>query len=485
MRPLHLLKNTGTYFLTGAIGQALMLGMWILMGRWLDPAQVGLYALTMFVVELFSAISIFGLDATITRFYYADLPVWTVFATALLIFAGSSVGALMLLWATTGTISGLISGLGGFLAGYRVIVGLMVVTNAAANLAFAHYIALRRAASYVRLQVVKTASFTVLALVLVRVGSGVTGLFQAFLASSFLVAVVFVAGERHAWSQVAVSSRVATQMGRYALPLMLYSTSGVLMAYFSRLLLDRVGGLNTVGVYGLFLILTLQVNGLWSSFNRAWTPEIFSEFARDRARTVETIRLVALLSTAVYLAGLAAVLLVGWLFLFRALFARAYLDQIHLLYILLLAPTFTAVYTATYPMYYYGHRTERVLGVSSLLSAGSLVLTLVLTRAYGPTGAAVSYLSSSALTTVVYLLAFGKPGEIPADLLWFSLALTILIGAAVGAFLKTSSLPLLLVGVGAGAVLAAQRGGLWSRRHLIVAAMVKVLARAGWQMQQT
>ena len=247
---------------------------------------------------------------------------------------------------------------------------------------------------------------------------------------------------------------------------MLYCVLGVVVTYFGRLLLDRYTDLANLGVYSFFLMLTLQVNGLWSSFNRAWTPEIFSKFLEDRKKAIENVEFMVFFSSFVYLLAIAAFIIIGKLFLFKLLFKEIYLSNIYLFFVLLLVPLFTGIYMAAYPLYYYENRTKMILLITILLSGITIFLTLFMVRLFGSMGAALAFFVVTMLTPPIYFFAFKKIMQIPSRIINFSLFIAGLMLVNVVIFLKTSSSVLFLIFIIFGVALAYKMGNLSKKKYL-------------------
>ena len=91
-----LLKNTGIYVATSIASQGIVFLLWILLAWWLPPSEIGLYALALFSVELFTIAASLGLEATVMRFYYDTANVSSVLKNAVLILIASSVITLII-----------------------------------------------------------------------------------------------------------------------------------------------------------------------------------------------------------------------------------------------------------------------------------------------------------------------------------------------------------------------------------------------------
>lgn len=464
--PKELIKNTGIYIIIGLITQGFIFLLWILLAWWLVPSQIGIYALVMFVIEFFSAISIFGLDSAITRFYYTKEKVSFILSNALIIFFCSSFLSLFLFFSTVKILPHFIPGLSNILGENLILFLAIIFANSLANFAFVHYFALKKAIFYAKLQLFKALFFCFFSLALVYFGFGILGVFYALLFSSLLVVILFIIKERKTISFQVISPQIMKNITSYGFPLMFYSTLGVIVLYFGRILLDKYTDLATLGVYSFFLILTLHINGLWSSFNRAWTPEIFSKFSKDRKKIIEDVKFMAFFSSFIYLLILFLFIIIGEIFLFKSVFREIYLSNINLFYILLLVPLFTGIYTAGYPLYYYENKTRRILFISLLLSAINILLTLFMVRFFDATGAAISFLIVAMLSPLVYLLAFKKIMQIPKEIISWTLILSTLMIVSVGALLKTSSHFLFLTFIILGAILAYKIGNLSEKKNL-------------------
>lgn len=462
-----LIKNTGIYFIVGFSAQAVIFLLWIILARILTPSQIGLYALVLFVIEFFGVLSIFGLSVALPRFYYTKESISSIFNNALVIFLVSSFLSLLLFFFTVRFISLIIPGLSNILEKNLFLFGVVIFANSLANFGLYHYTALKKAVSFAKLHLSKIILFAFLSLVFVQLGLGIIGVFYALFISSFLIAILFLIQERKIISFQMTSLRITKNITSYGFPLMLYGAFGVVTIYFSRLLLDRYTNLATLGVYSFFLILTLQVDGLWSSFNRAWTPEIFSKFSEDKEKAIENVKFVAFFSSFIYLLAFIFFIILGESFLFKFMFKEIYFLNRYLLYILLLGPLFTGVYTAAYPLYYYQKKTRIILSISIFISVMSLLFTFFMVRFLGQTGAALSFFGVSIMSSLAYLIVFKNIASIPKEIIHWALFLAGFMILSVAIFLQTSSNILFLLFIISGAILAYKLGNLSEKKYLL------------------
>ena len=174
----------------------------------------------------------------------------------------------------------------------------------------------------------------------------------------------------------------------------------------------------------------------------------------------------AFFSSLVYLLAFAFLIIIGELFLFKLVFKEIYLSNIHLFYILLLAPLFAGIYTAAYPLYYYENKTKIILFISLLLSGINIFLTFFMVKFFSQTGAALSYFIMSILMVFSYLFAFKKIMQIPEEIINWSFFLSAVMILAVIALLETSSSILFLIFIILGTILAYKIGGLNKKKYL-------------------
>lgn len=470
----QLLKNTGTYILTGFAGQGLVLVLWVILARWLPPEDIGIYSLCFFLVEFFSVLGIFGLDAAITRFYHSRESFPAVLNNALFIFAFGNILVLICFMVTSPFIPFLIPSVSDLLKSSLFLIAGVIFTNTLANFALVHYSALRKASTYAKLQFLKVGMFFSLSLLLVHFGYGMPGILFAHFVSSFVIAIFFLTGEYKYVSIKTISPHLIKDILIYGFPLLLYSGSNVIVSYFGRLLLDRYTDLATLGVYSFFLSLTLQVNGLWSSFNRAWTPEVFANFSTDKKKAMDQITTMGYGISFVYLVILGIFILVGKLFLFEFLFQGVYLANINIFYILLLAPLFTGLYTVTYPLFYYENKTIKIFSLSFGLAILNIGLTFLMVKFYSQTGAALSYLFISMVTVFVYIFTFRKSMSIPNEISRWSALLSMLIVLSVLIILTVDSFFLFILSILCGILMSYHLGRL-SRQHHALWCFIKEL----------
>jgi O-antigen/teichoic acid export membrane protein len=455
-----LLKNTGAYFLINLLSQVAVFILWVVIARVLLPSEIGTYALAIFIVDFFGAFSIFGLDTVLTRFYHSEEKKESILSNSIIIFIFSNIISAGLLFCLSGVISHLIPGLSTILIKNIFLLSTLVFFSALYNFSLVHYSAQKKVKSFGQISILQTILFFIMSLLFLSAGFKILGIFYALLISYSISALLFLFKEFKNISFNLFSIKTVKLILQYGSPMMIYSVFGIFVAYIARIFLDRYVGLSTLGIYSFFLMITLQINGVWATFNRAWTPDIFSKLNKNKEDAINDIKKATFFSGFMYLSFIAIMIFlnkVGFLGLFLK---QEYLQNIDIFYILLLGPLFTGIYTACYPLYYYEKKTKLVLLISIILNLFNILLTFILIRSFGQIGAAFSFCILSVLTVFAFIISFKKSMMIPTKIINWSIIIFILMSVAIFLSLKTSSFLLLFIFVILGAFLAYKMGDL-------------------------
>lgn len=431
--------NAGLYVATSLVTQGVTFLFWIVIAWWFSPSLIGLYTLVLFIVELYSAVAVFGQDAALTRFYYSSSQKEDVLKNALIIVLSGAITAIIFFMATVKAIPQLIPGLDDFFPRNTILAATVIFGNSLANLVSVHYAAMKKALLYGLYQGIKLTIFCFLSILFIYFDMSVEGLLAAMAISSFTIIILFVLCERKEILKAAVSFSLAKEMIGYGLPLMLYAAFGVIITYFGRLLLASYVNLAILGIYSFFLTITLQINGFWGSVNRAWTPEIFSKISKQKSSALESAKTFSYVFVFLYLAGFTILIAIGESFLFGWLFKPEYIDKLHLFYVLLLGPLFTGIYTAFYPFYYYENKTTLIFFISLFLSGLQIFASIFFIKLWSDTGAAFSFYLMSGISTITYIFFFRRQIDNYQEQLRFLVVLSLSTLVSVMTLLVTSS----------------------------------------------
>ena len=402
----RLLKKGGIYLFSSWISQGVMLLTWIVLPWKLPAIAVGQFALVSFVIDFMTRIILMGMDSAILRFYVEkDRRAEFLRAACTWVGAGFVVAAFAL-WATRGLVPELIKGLAPI---YGHVVWLALATAAATALAtvvFTHFVACGEAPRYGKLTILRSGLLAVGYLLAAWLGLGVSGLVGSQLVASLVIAATFFRPGSFRRPASGLDKRAMGEMAAYGMPMTVYAIFSLTSDYTGRLFLDRQVTLANLGVFQFYYQIANQVNGIWSSLNRAWTPHVFQILHADRPSALNQIVRACALSSAIYASGLAIGVLAGMAGVWKALIPPAYYLQINLFYILLLGPLFCCIYTAVYPVFYFKKNTVRVSAIQTLACVVTILMTIYATMTWRVNGAALSWVLGLFITPFLYMAGF-------------------------------------------------------------------------------
>jgi len=266
-------KNVYIYIITGILTQGLIFLLWILLPIFHKPEILGEYNMLLFYVELVSTFVVFGGDSVILRYYYSDFKKTEVFGSVFwtFIFTFSIfVPILILIYVFFNNILHL---------GNRIILILLILNiffTSLVNLILIHYISIKKSNIYKNLQIFKTVIFFVSVLMFSYFSFGIIGFFIANIIASLIIILFHLYENGYSYYQLP-GSFVLNKTILYGAPLAIYSAMGVVTIYSSRLFINSNLSLELLGIFSFFNVIINQINGLWSSFNKAWTPEVFTK----------------------------------------------------------------------------------------------------------------------------------------------------------------------------------------------------------------
>tara|TARA_B100001123_G_scaffold395771_1_gene477616 strand:+ start:5566 stop:6999 length:1434 start_codon:yes stop_codon:yes gene_type:complete len=437
MPPL-LVRNTGFYFLAGGINQAITLMLWVVLAWWLPPAEIGVFALAIFVIDLLASVSAMGLEHSIMRFYYDNQKSSLLIQSAFLLLFLCLIVTVSLFVVLQSLILKLLPN-AVILSQYTWLFALLITTTTLSNVLVIYYNAAKKPFAYTINILIRTSVFFIAALVLVGSGTSILGVFVASTLAMSSATILFLWKERPFTKPSSLSFGISYRMFLYGFPLMLYGILNFLVTYINRIFLDHNTDLASVGIYNFFLMIAMQANAVWSAFNRSWTPEVFSNLADGKdIESTQTAKM-AFLITFLYLFVFTVFVAISELFFLKLVFKPIYFDHRSLLYILLVGPLFTGVYTVVHPHIYFSKQTIKILLVSVIVSILYLFSTFFIVKWWGIEGAATSFTGMLTAFALAYVVGFKATSRIPSRVVAWCFLLVTLMAIAIAILLVTSS----------------------------------------------
>ncbi len=437
MPPL-LVRNTGFYFLAGGVNQGITLILWVILAWWLPPAEIGVFALAIFVIELLASISAMGLEHSIMRFYYDHQKSSVLIQSTFLLLFPCLLVTISLFVVLQSIILKLLPD-AVILSEYTWLFALLITTTTLSNVLVIYYNAAKRPFAYIINILIRTAVFVMASLILVGSGTSIIGVFIASTLAMSSATILFIWKERPFTKPSAVSFSISYRMFIYGFPLMLYGILNFLVTYINRIFLDYSTDLASVGIYNFFLTIGMQAHAIWSAFNRSWTPEVFSKLADGKdIESTQTAKM-AFLVTFLYLFVFTVFIAISELFVLELILQPIYFDHRSLLYILLVGPLFTGVYTVVHPHIYFSKQTVKILLVSVIVSVLYLFSAFFIVKWWGIEGAATSFTGMLTAFALAYVVSFKATSRIPSRVVAWCFLLVALMTIAIAILLVTSS----------------------------------------------
>ncbi|MFZ2784338.1 MAG: polysaccharide biosynthesis C-terminal domain-containing protein [Sediminibacterium sp.] len=411
-----MIKNTFLYIVAGIFSQLMMFVLWLVLPFFLTSVDIAIYTNYLYYIELFSAFVIVGGDSILVRYYYSEYSKESIFSQ--IIFTTLVASAALYVVSIIGTYFGLID----FKQSPKWLIYIfpvIVFFNATASLILIHFSANREAAKYSLVQFAKIIVFISIAILFSYLNLRSEGLVFALALSCMLVIVYFIKTQRYSIAKFRFRKDFMREPFEYGYPMMFYSIVGVISLYASRLFLQKNLSLESVGVFSFFLVIVYQFNGLFSSFNKAWTPEVYAKLENGGSK--DFLANSAFSIVFLYLTFLLLGALIGNFFIFDHIFRPEYLKQIHVFLILLTFPLFAGVYTVYYPLFYLENKTKDILVISIINSSANILLLYFFIQSFGVNGAAIGTVINSVLGLIVYLIYFRKIVNLsPKMIFWLS-----------------------------------------------------------------
>lgn len=404
-----LLRKAGIYVLSSGFTQSAMLAAWLYLPWKLTAEEVGQFALLSFVIDLLSRLAAMGMDSAILRFYVDASCRARVFVSACCWLGVGSLLAAIATGLTWNIIPVVLNGLKPVYHQLAVLVLGVAIAVSLANFVLIHYIASHKAVRFGQLNAIRSLILAGGYVLAASVGLGIIGILFSQLIASIAVLVIFWLSRPFSGWPTGPEKSTMRELLIYGFPMLFYGFFSLASEYSGRLALANQVSLGSMGIFQFYNQIANQINGVWTSINRAWTPHIFLQLEVDRLAAHASITQFSMWGTLACAIGIMLVMLLNFFGLGSLLVPPAYFAYIELFYLLLLGPLFCCIYTAIYPVFYFGKKTLKVSIVQSLICLLTVCLTFALTVRFKSEGAALSLPLGIFLTPIIYILFFPAP----------------------------------------------------------------------------
>lgn len=193
-----------------------------------------------------------------------------------------------------------------------------------------------------------------------------------------------------------------------SLPLVPHAIAGVVISVSDRFFLERMVGIDAVGVYSVGYYFGMVVMLFSDAFVKAWNPWFFkkmasSDIANRKLIVKYTYLYVMALSIGAIVYSQAAVLVLPFVV------SDAYLGAVEYIPWVCLGYVFFGVYQIFFPYFIYSGKTTRVALATVIAALVNLLGNYFLIREFGTVGAAYSTIMAFAVSSlIVAFLAYGQ-----------------------------------------------------------------------------
>ena len=383
-----------------------MLLAWLYLPWKLTVEEVGQFALLSFVIDLLSRISAMGMDSALLRFYVDASRRARVFASAGSCLGVGSIVAAAAIWLTWNIVPAVFDGLVPVYHHVAFLVLGVALAVTMANTVLVHYIASHEASRFGRLNTIRCLILAGGYMLGASIGLGLIGLLFSQLIASLAVLVFFWLARPFNDQPFRPDKSTMRELLIYSFPMLFYGLFSVVSDYSGRLALESQVSLGAMGIFQFYNQIANQINGFWTSINRAWTPHVFQQLEADQSAADASITRFSLWGTLACAAGIMLMMMLNLVGFGSLLIPPAYLARIDLFYLLLLGPLFCCIYTAIYPVFYFDKSTLKISLIQSMICMFTTCLTFAFTVSFKSEGAALSWPLGIFLTPIVYILFF-------------------------------------------------------------------------------
>lgn len=396
-------KNAIFYTVGGLASQLLISFLWLYLPYLQTTSVIGGYNISNYYIDLFSVIILLGTDSVILRYYFIhdskDFVLKNVIAIIILTYIICVLFFSFILFFDIITPPL-------FFKIYFFQLALIFLLNSFVNIFLIHLNAIKNAKLYVALQFLKSFFFCLFTIILSKIGLGIDALLYSLIISMVIFLYLFFNKNNINFKSNNFDKKLIISFIKYGLPLCGYSIMGVFSLYTTRLVIQKYMNLQSLGIYSFFLVLILQLNGLLTSFNKAWTPDVFSRITKinENEFVFELSKLVLVIFLTIYI----LVIFIGNLFFFDFLFKPEYKNYLPVFFILFHFPMYNSIYTILYPLFYFEEKTYKILYISILTTILNIIISYFLIKYFLLYGAAISTVIIGIVNLLLYLTIFKK-----------------------------------------------------------------------------
>jgi len=444
-----LFKNSFIYSLTTFVQKGLVFLLLPLYTHYLPPYEYGIVTVMLAISFICSAFFTFGLDSAILRFYYdakQDAQEFkTLFGTLLIALFFISITVFVLaVTAFSPVVQFFMDNIPFY--PYAYIGFAIVVFQPLYNLCLAFLQAKHQAASYSFLSFmyfIINIGFMILFVVIHSMGA--IGYLLAILAAQVLSSAAGLWILRNEFRFKFQIQFLKAAM-RYSMPLIPHSVASQTAGYADRIILNKFLDTGTAGIYHLGYVLSMPIEILTFSINRAYTPLFFKQ-VEEKKEDLSDVLDVALVITLIYLFFSTALALfsfeiVSWFF------SENFLSAYKVIPFISFSFANTGFYYLFSTVLFYDRTLTKFVPISTVIAGITIIaLDLVLVPEIGFLGAGIA-LYSGQLTLAILAYYFSRNKIIHWPLTKIVSCYLIAVGISAAGIVISSNLSSLFLAIG-------------------------------------
>ena len=208
---------------------------------------------------------------------------------------------------------------------------------------------------------------------------------------------------RNGWLDLTFDGSYVRHLVRYGAPLIPHTVGMLIIAATDRLLVSRLSGLSSVGVFTVGSEIGMVIGLLAHSFNYAWVPWLFARLKENNPATkIAIVKFTYLHAIAILAAAGMLSLAANWILWIMV--APEFRDAAIYVPWIAFGYAFNGMYLMACNYLYYSENTRLLACITVFVAVLNVVVSYALIKANGPIGAAqgtmISFLASFVLTAI-------------------------------------------------------------------------------------
>lgn len=407
-RALQLFKNSLIYLLSGVAGKAVPFLLLPVLTRYLTPSEFGLVAIFQLGIQLSQAVSGLSLNVNISRYFFSrnKEEIATLIFDIYLILLSSCFLLLAILFISVLFFDNFF----GLPSRWVLALPFLAFMSMSNLLNQTLLRTMERPISFMKYEIgLAAANFILIVFFVVFLTLSWEGQNVAVSISLIIFGILALRNiVKEGYVRVNFNFLWVRKILSVSLPLVPHAIAGVVISVSDRFFLERMVGIDAVGVYSVGYYFGMVIMLFSDAFVKAWNPWFFKKMANPNPAGKKLIvkytyaYIVALSIGAIFYSKVAV-------FILPFVVAEAYLGAVEYIPWICLGYVLFGVYQIFFPYFIYSGKTIRIAIATVIAAMVNLVANYFLIKEYGPVGAAYATILAFAVSSlIVVCMACGQ-----------------------------------------------------------------------------